>query len=59
VFLRVVGTEAEETAFITETECILREVRFEAEEILEHRALSMVNFEIGALGYVDIVNRPA
>jgi len=43
VFLRVVGAEAEETVFITTTKCILRDLRFEAEEILEHQTSSIVD----------------
>ena len=43
MFLRVVGAEAEETVFITATKCVLRELRFEAEEILEHQILSIVD----------------
>jgi predicted GNAT family acetyltransferase len=42
LFLRVVGAEAEWTIFITATKCILREVRFEAEEILQHQTSSVV-----------------
>ena len=43
VFLRVVGAEVEETVFITATKCIRREVRFEAEEIIEHQTSSVVD----------------
>ena len=43
MFLRVVGAEAEETVFITATKCIHRELRFEAEEILEHQTSSVVD----------------
>ena len=43
MFLRVVGAEAEETVFITATKCILRELRFEAEEILEPQTSNIVD----------------
>jgi hypothetical protein len=43
VFLHVVGAKAEETIFITATKCILREVRFEAEEILELQTSNVVD----------------
>lgn len=43
MFLRVVGAEAEETVFITATKYILREVQFEAEEILEHQTSIVVD----------------
>lgn len=43
MFLRVTGAEAEETVFIRAKKSTLRDVRFKAEEILEHQTSSVVD----------------